>query len=158
MPTPEPDAPRDVALNEDGFLASSGYLLARIGAESRRRWRHMLAEHDLGEHAFGVLMALDQVGPQSQRALSQLLGIDPRNTVAVLDSLETRALVERAKDPDDRRRHAVRLATDGRRLLERLHADGATTELAMLVALTVTEREELHRLLVKLLAAMTENS
>src|SRR5438552_16933944 len=77
---------------EQGFLASDGYLLARIGAESRRRWRQMLGDHDLREDAFGVLMVLDQVGPQSQRELSRFLGIDPRNAVAVLDGLEGRGL------------------------------------------------------------------
>lgn len=147
-----------VGLSEEGFLASSGYLLARIGAESRRRWRRMLADHDLGEHAFGVLMALDQVGPQSQQALSRLIGIDPRNAVAVLDGLEHRSLVERADDPADRRRHAVRLAPAGRELLERLRGDGASTELAMLAGLSARERADLHRLLQKLLGTLAESS
>jgi DNA-binding MarR family transcriptional regulator len=148
-------AAKENQLNEDGFLASSGYLLARIGSESRRRWRYMLADHDLGEHAFGVLMALDAAQPQSQHGLSQVLGIDPRNAVAVLDGLERRTLIERAMDPADRRRHAVRLTANGRVLLERLRTDGAATELAMLDGLTARERADLHRLLVKLLGSMT---
>jgi DNA-binding MarR family transcriptional regulator len=144
----------DSQVKEAGFLASDGYMLARIGVESRRRWRQMLVDHDLGEHAFGVLMVLDQVGPLSQRELSRILGIDPRNAVAVLDGLEHRSLVDRAHDPKDRRRHAVRLAPKGRQLLERLRRDGAATESSMLSGLTVAERATLHRLLVKLLAAL----
>jgi DNA-binding MarR family transcriptional regulator len=150
--------PAEVELGDEGFLASSGYLLARIGVESRRRWRHMLAEHGLGEHGFGVLMALDQVGPRSQQELSRILGIDPRNAVAVLDGLEDRSLVERAPDLTDRRRHAVGLTPAGRSLLEGLRVDGASTEQEMLAGLSGAERIDLHRLLVKLLATMTDTS
>jgi DNA-binding MarR family transcriptional regulator len=140
---------------EKGFLTSSGYLLARIGAESRRRWRQMLADHELAEHDFGVLMVLDQAGSQSQVRLSQILGIDPRNAVAVLDRLEHRSLVDRTQDPADRRRHAVRLTRAGRHLMATLRRDGETTELSMLAGLNVAERASLHRLLIKLLATMT---
>jgi hypothetical protein len=87
----------EVGLSEAGFLTSSGYLLARIGAESRRRWRRMLADHDLAEHPFGVLMALDQVGPQSQQGLSRILGIDPRNAVAALHRPGSRPLTHEAR-------------------------------------------------------------
>jgi DNA-binding MarR family transcriptional regulator len=153
--TKQDDASRaDRQVNAEGFLTSNGYLLARIGAESRRRWRQMLIDHDLGEHAFGVLMVLDQVGPQSQRELSRTLGIDPRNAVGVLDGLEHRSLVDRVQDSADRRQYAIRLTLKGRHLLERLRRDGAATESSMLSGLTVAERATLHRLLVKLLAAM----
>src|SRR5262249_6466941 len=33
--------------------ASTGYLLARLGAESRRRWARMLAEHGMTPHHYG---------------------------------------------------------------------------------------------------------
>jgi hypothetical protein len=52
----------------------------------------------------------------------------------------------------------VGLAPAGRNLLEGLRVDGASTEQEMLAGLSGAERVDLHRLLVKLLATMTENS
>ena len=52
---------------EQGFAGSSGFLLARLGAEARRLWARMLAEHDLTPHQFGVLMALDGLGESYQQ-------------------------------------------------------------------------------------------
>lgn len=41
-----------------GLLASTGYLLARVGSESRRRFVQALEEHDITLAQYGVLMIL----------------------------------------------------------------------------------------------------
>src|SRR5437660_8660806 len=86
-------------------LASTGYLIARLGIESRRLWGQMLAEYDLTPHQFGVLSALAQLGAQSQHQLARAVGVDPRNAVPIVDALEHRGLLQRRPDPADRRRH-----------------------------------------------------
>src|SRR5579859_5387351 len=68
---------------EPSLLASTGYLLARLGMESRRWWGQMLAEHGLTPHQFGVLMALAPLRTASQQQLSRALGVDPRNAVPI---------------------------------------------------------------------------
>src|ERR1700730_17902043 len=102
------------------LLTSTGYLLARLGSESRRRWAAMLGVHRLSPPHFGVLMSLAHRGQLSQQQLSRAVGVDPRNLVAVLDLLEEQQLIDRRPDPDDRRRHAVGLTPAGQRLLEEL--------------------------------------
>lgn len=62
-----------------GLAASPGYLLVRVGAESRRRWARTLAEQDLTPHQYSALLALDAHGPMAQRGLSRFVGVDPRN-------------------------------------------------------------------------------
>jgi DNA-binding MarR family transcriptional regulator len=133
--------------------ASPGYLLARIGAESRRRWGQGLASLDVRTAHFGVLMTLAAAGPVSQRRLSQAIGVDPRNLVLVIDQLEERGLIERGADPADRRRHAVRLTVAGRAMLGKLARVGAEAEASLLAPLDAADREHLRRLLVKLLPA-----
>ncbi|TMC13849.1 MAG: MarR family transcriptional regulator [Chloroflexi bacterium] len=96
-----------------GLEASPGYLLARLGAESRRRWSQGLATLGLRTAHFGMLMTLAAVGSASQRQLGRAIGVDPRNLVLLIDQLEERGLVERAADLGDRRRHAVRLTPAG---------------------------------------------
>ena len=130
--------------------ASSGYLLARLGAESRRLWAQMLSEFGMTPHDFGVLMMLGQLGSASQQQIGRLVGVDPRNVVAVIDALEAQNLVRRQPDPADRRRHAVALTAAGRRRLDVLARAGQQVEEEMLRGLTQDERAELHRLLARL--------
>jgi DNA-binding MarR family transcriptional regulator len=134
---------------EHGFAASSGFLLARLGAESRRLWSRMLAERDLTPHQFGVLTALSTLGETYQQRLSAFVGIDPRNAVPVVDGLRRRELVERAPDPTDRRRQLLRLSSAGAALVDELRAAGAGIEDELLGGLDARERAALHRLLHK---------
>ncbi len=136
------------------LAASTGYLLARVGAESRRLWARMLAEHGLTPHHFGVLLVLDQVGAASQQQLSRAVGVDPRNAVPVIDLLQQRSLVERRPDPADRRRHAVALTPTGQAAIEELRRAGEQVEQRLLDCLTAAERTGLHRMLRKLLTAL----
>jgi DNA-binding MarR family transcriptional regulator len=149
--------PYDGAVTQEPpqLLASTGYLLARVGAESRRMWARMLAEHDLTPHHFGVLMALEAAGTATQQQLSRAVGVDPRNAVPVIDALERRRLVERRPDPLDRRRHAVALTAAGRDAVATLRRAGEEVEERMLDCLTATERTALQRTLRKLLRAVS---
>ena len=138
----------DAGATEEALLGSSGYLLARVGGESRRLWARMLAGHGLAPGHFGVLMSLHRLGALSQQQLSRAAGLDPRNAVVILDALEERELLERQPDPRDRRRHAVRLTPAGTRLMAQLTKEGDRLEHAMLDCLSPHERAELHRLLL----------
>ena len=139
------------------LLASTGYLLARVGSESRRRFVEALARHKLTLAAYSVLMILGGVTDSTQRQLADAVGIDPRNLVPILDDLEKRGLVMRAANPSDRRRHAVRLSPAGRTQLARLAQTGAAAELELLRPLSTRERRELHSLLTRLLPDLREN-
>ena len=140
---------------EAALHASTGYLLARLGAESRRRWARMLAERELTPHHFGALMVLDHHGTTHQQRLSELIGIDPRNAVPVVDLLYQRGLVQRTTDPTNRRRHALTLTPAGQEMLEVLRHEGNAVEDDLLAGLTNRERATLHTLLGKLLRVTT---
>ena len=133
--------------------SSTGYLLARLGAESRRRWARMLADHGLTPHHFGMLMTLDHLGVAHQRRLSELVGIDPRNAVPLIDLLHRRGLIQRTGDPADRRRRAIALTPAGQRLLNDLRQAADTVEHDMLKGLDDHQQAILHRLLLTLFEA-----
>jgi DNA-binding MarR family transcriptional regulator len=136
-----------------GLRDSTGYLLARLGAESRRRWARMLADHGLTPHHFGVLMTLDQLGTAHQRRLSELVGVDPRNAVPILDLLHQRGLIQRTSDPGDRRRRAIALTPAGQAMLNRLRQAADAVEADMLTGLDDHQQASLHRLLLTLFEA-----
>ena len=151
--TPASAKPGDGPAEPADLRSSTGYLLARLGAESRRRWARMLADHGLTPHHFGMLMTLDQLGVTHQRRLSELVGIDPRNAVPVIDLLHRRGLIQRTSDPADRRRRAIRLTPAGQRLLNDLRQAADTVEHDMLKGLDDHQQAILHRLLLTLFEA-----
>jgi DNA-binding MarR family transcriptional regulator len=132
------------------LLASTGYLLARVGADSRRHFSRALAQHELNGSEFGVLMLLGAQPGIPQGLLAERLGMDARNLVPVLDALQRRRLIERAASATDRRRRLVRLTEEGSGLMERLQRTAEEVEREFLDPLTAEEREALHALLLKL--------
>jgi DNA-binding MarR family transcriptional regulator len=99
----------------------------------------------------GVLDVVARMQPVSQREISDHLGLDASDVVGVLDILEAAAMVERRRDPQDRRRHAVVLTEAGEKAARRFAALRAEVEDRVLADLDPDER----RLLVDLLHRAT---
>ncbi|MGH9185762.1 MAG: MarR family winged helix-turn-helix transcriptional regulator, partial [Acidimicrobiales bacterium] len=99
-----------------------------LAAELRRQLRSLIAgEPWMTEAGFrppciGVLQTVARHGPISQRDISERLAIDPSDVVGALDILERVSMVERGRDPNDRRRHAVVVTGRGERAAGRLAA------------------------------------
>jgi DNA-binding MarR family transcriptional regulator len=81
-----------------------------------------------------------------------VLALDPSRLVALLDSLEERALIVRQRDPQDRRRHAVSITAAGKRQLSRLREMAKELEDAFFAPLDRESRERFHDLLSQLAA------
>jgi DNA-binding MarR family transcriptional regulator len=148
-------AQEDAAHGPDLLLESTGYLLARLGRESRHAWGQMLAEYGLTAHQFGVLMFLAQLGAASQQQLSLAVGVDPRNAVPIVDALQRRGLLERRPDAADRRRLSITLTGAGQAMVRQLRQAGSDLESWFLDSLSEQERTDLHATLAKLFAAVT---
>jgi MarR family transcriptional regulator, lower aerobic nicotinate degradation pathway regulator len=124
-----------------------GLLLARLGQEATARFRRSVRPLNLGAQQFIVLKQLQALGPCSQGALADALGIDYSNLASVTGELYRRELIERNRDEADRRRYVVELTSDGRRLLaDADNAVGAGEE-DMLSVLGEVERDQLWDLL-----------
>ena len=135
------------------FQSGTGYLLGKVGAVARRRWTATLAQTGVSPNQFLVLMALAETGQVCQQFLAGVIGIDPRNIVPILDSLEARGLVSRETDPADRRRRLIGLTTAGRGVAAELSALGDQTERELLATVPRADRESLRRILRSVLDA-----
>jgi DNA-binding MarR family transcriptional regulator len=145
-------------LGPEGLLASTGYLLARVGSEARRRFVRKLAKRDLRLYHHAVLLAVDELGQPSQQRLAAIIGVDPRNLVSTIDFLEQRGLVRRAPDPNDRRRHGIALTAEGRLILRQLRHAADQLEQDYLSPLSASEKVVLHDMLLRLLPWLVEHA
>ncbi len=91
--------------------------LMRASRAVLSRVEPLLAECGLTPTQLGVLEAVLHKGPQSQRALGRLVLTSPGNMTDVIDKLEGRGLVRRARVAGDRRSLRVELTGPGRALI-----------------------------------------
>src|ERR671927_229116 len=106
------------------LLDNSGFLLARLGFAAKARALEEFDRLGYAAYHYGVL--------------------------ALLDQLEQRGLIERHRDPSDRRRHVVSLTADGKRELVRLRGIAKQVEEEFLAPLDAADRETFHTLLMRL--------
>ncbi|MEU7813590.1 MarR family transcriptional regulator [Pseudonocardia sp. NPDC049154] len=128
----------------------SAFLLAQLGAYAAGRFAERIAELDLTPPQTGLLRAIAAEPGQSQQALARLLGTPPSRLVALVDGLDERGLVERRRNPDDRRLHALHLTQDGEALLRRIAEVGRAHDDAICGPLDEADRARLRDLLARL--------
>jgi DNA-binding MarR family transcriptional regulator len=126
------------------------WLLSAAARRGDRLVSNALASGGLGKHHFRVLVALDDEGPSSQADIGRAIMLDRSDLHAVLNQLEADGLVERAPDPDDRRRNVVAITPDGRSTLRRLDKRVIAAQDQLTAALSAAERAQLVALLRRL--------
>src|ERR1700684_4467904 len=127
-----------------------GYLMARLGEASRRRFHKALEPEGLHPRDFGVMTVVGSHPGMSQQQLHERTGIDPSSMVAVIAELEARGLAQRRPDPSDRRARAIFLTDEGERTLARIGKLAAGLQRELFGGLTPEELATLHGLLRKL--------
>lgn len=131
----------------------TGFLVNWVAARSRSRFATALEQEGLHPREFGVLSVIAGDPGVTQHALGERAGVDPSTMVTTLDVLEQRGLAERRPHGTDRRKRAVHLTDEGRRVLARGGRVAARVGDEVFGALTPAERKELDRLLRKVSGA-----
>jgi DNA-binding MarR family transcriptional regulator len=104
----------------------------------------------LTQTQFASLAKLYEVGPCSQNHLGRLIFLDAATIKGVVDRLSLRGFLTASNDPTDKRRRAVVLTEEGRRVTEAAIKVAAQITADTLVPLTEEERRTVTRLLKKL--------
>jgi DNA-binding MarR family transcriptional regulator len=128
-----------------------GFLLGRAHLANRRVAASHLAEIGIDPREVGALGVLVNEGPHSQRRLGSIMGIDRTTMVAITDGLESKGLVRRERNPQDRRAYALVATPHGHRLLTHATEAIEKAESEFLAALPAAEQRRLKSLLRRLL-------
>lgn len=135
-----------------GLEPRAALLLVRVGTQLSEMADDLLAAAGIGGRGYGILAILATDGPGSQYELAKMLGKAPGVVVTAIDQLEQAGLVERNRDPADRRRSVVTLTDAGHEALAKADEIADAVLAGVFPGLEAAELKELSRLLSKGLA------
>ncbi|MCA0922579.1 MarR family winged helix-turn-helix transcriptional regulator [Pseudooceanicola nanhaiensis] len=138
----ETDCASDEAMRE--FL---GYSLKRAYMVSHKNASEAIEPFGLKVRSFSALTLIVSNPGIPPSRLAEILQIERSNLVLIMDELETRELISRTRDPQDRRRFALNATLRGKRLQEKAAAASAARQEKIISRLTTAEYETLQALL-----------
>jgi len=136
----------------DDVLTSAGYLLLKAGHYIGLEFETELDALGLSGREFLVLTFVRTGEGLSQQGLSERLGLDPTLVVGLVDALESRSFLRRAKDPNDRRRNILSLTPAGVAVHGKAVAAARRAEQSFLAPLWQAQRAELRAALRAVMA------
>jgi DNA-binding MarR family transcriptional regulator len=134
------------------LVESTSHLLKRLAWVTKECAGGAFESTGFSPYHYAVLAVLGEKPPETQAMIADALGYDRSHLVGLLDELEERGLVERKRDPSDRRRHLVSLTPEGKRALGALRAAVKRVDDKLLAPLDDEQRRTLHSLLLQLAA------
>ena len=143
-PVPEPASDGGYVLDEQ-----IGFLL-RVAMQRHTSIFTSQMIEGLTQTQFASLAKLYEVGPCSQNHLGRLIFLDAATIKGVVDRLSVRGFLTASNDPHDKRRRAVVLTDEGRRVTEAAIKVAMKITADTLLPLTEEERRTVTRLLKKL--------
>jgi DNA-binding MarR family transcriptional regulator len=139
---------RQAALSD--LYALPGHLLwraaARVSAELDR-----ILPGAVDIHAYAALLALADEEPQSQRSLSKLIGVSGTTLTSVALTLERDGLVQRVRNPADRRSYSLTRTATGRTAVRRWAPHVERFEEQLTAALTAEDAARLREVLTEVI-------
>jgi DNA-binding MarR family transcriptional regulator len=139
--------------------------LLRAGDEAFRVVEAHLAQHDITQGRFGVMMALwgncQRAGTETEKPLTPAeladrTGVTRATMTGLVDTLERAGLVTRTPHPEDRRMMCVGLTKRGERLLADIMPEHFRRMAWLMAPLSENERKTFVRLLSKVLVRAGE--
>jgi DNA-binding MarR family transcriptional regulator len=121
-----------------------------VARQLRETSQETLAPWDITPAQFRALRVLRRHGEMRLSELSDHLHIAARSTTEVVDALESRDLVGRRPDPDDRRATLVEVTEHGMSVLAAIRAARGTEAERAFGRLSQADRADLARILRKL--------
>jgi DNA-binding MarR family transcriptional regulator len=128
------------------------FLIAQVGGLAAMRFADRVADAGVTPPQAGLLRVVAAQPGRTQQAVSTQLGLLPSRLVILVDELEGRGLIERRRDPNDRRNYALYVTDAGRLVLQDIGRVAQAHGADLLAPLSKAERATLTELLSRLAA------
>jgi len=125
------------------------HLMRATNTITEKLHKHLL-NHKLSVSQFGVLEALYHLGPLCQKDIGAKILKTSGNITLVIDNLEKRQLVNRKKDPEDRRKMVISLTKSGLDMIKSIFPYHSKIAQEIFSVLEFKEQQILSQLLKKL--------
>jgi DNA-binding MarR family transcriptional regulator len=112
-----------------------------------------LADAELVQLEYALLIFVDDVPGISQHTLSEALGIDRNNVSLIVDKLEARGLLKRSVNGADRRARELTITAQGKKLWRRFQQKVLAANDGVLACLSAKEKELFLDMLVRVVNA-----
>ena len=145
--------PTQASLSGLALANRAGFVLIKLGEVVRAGAERRFATIGLTGRHFDLMASVAADESLSQRDIGRLLGIAPNIVGTIVDDLEDRGLIVRARSRADRRRHVLTLTHDGLELLHSAEALATAGEQELLAPLDEHEVATLHELTSRVLEA-----
>jgi DNA-binding MarR family transcriptional regulator len=125
-------------------------LLVQLGFEAARQFGERLSPLGVEPRHVGMLGRLAENEGKAQQVIGELIGLNPTQMVFLVDELESRGLVERRRNPADRRSYALFLTPAGKDVLGKVSQVAEAHQAQLGKSLSESEQEQLTALLRRL--------
>jgi DNA-binding MarR family transcriptional regulator len=133
------------------------YVVKQVELAVRARLDEIIRPAGLTALQYTALTVLERHPDLTSAQLARNSFVTAQTMADMVVILGARGLVERHRDPDDRRRLVLALTSRGQRLLDRYRADVAELEAEMLAGLTARQAQQLRSSLSTCRAALAEH-
>lgn len=135
----------------DDLLPFIGFLISKAAQSLVESVDTDMEEIGITSKHYGIMLLLSRQDGLPQATIGEKLRIDRTTMVKLVDKLEEMSLVERHRDPNDRRAYALSLSEQGHHILPEISQRVIELEKSSLSKLEKVEIQELFRILLKLL-------
>jgi DNA-binding MarR family transcriptional regulator len=140
----------DKALDQRVLLSLMSHNCRRAYQAISPVFERRMGQYQLRQVDFAVLSLLKANPGITQKSLSQAVNVLPPDLAILLDRLEARGLVQRQRNPRDKRSHSLTLTPAGLALCDEAEGTASKLEVEATPALSEQERGQLIHLLQKI--------
>ncbi|HEV7717542.1 MAG TPA: MarR family transcriptional regulator [Arsenicitalea sp.] len=127
-----------------------GFKIRRVHQIAQAIFADACADLGITTTQYGLMYALNELGPLDQITIARLIGLDRSTTGLVVGLLEKRNILSRRPSVEDGRRRILHLTSAGQEMFAKLERPAERSMVRLLDSLSTRERRQLTLLLTRL--------